>query len=162
AAASQAIQKLFDSTEKTGRFRLGYLRRQLFELRLYLALALCSILRRVHGYLNVHVSGLFRSQHRHSLACKAEPAAGLRAGGDLELNLAAINRRHFKFAAKRGARHRDRHTAIQVGAIALEEFVRSDLKKNIKVARRTAAQARLAFTGEPDTGTVFNTGRNIH
>src|SRR6185312_5070010 len=50
-------------------------------------------------------------------------------------NLAAINRRHFKFAAKRGARHRDRHTAIQVGAIALEEFVRSDLKKNIKVAR---------------------------
>ena len=51
---------------------------------------------------------------------------------------------------------------MQVGAVALEEFVRCDLEKNIKIARRTAAQARLAFAGEPDTGTVFNTRRNIH
>ena len=96
------------------------------------------------------------------LPAKPEAAAGLRAGRDLDLHLAAVDRRHLKFTAKCGARHRDRHAAMQVGAVTLEEFVRSDFEKNIEIAGRAAAQARLAFAGEPDTGTVFDTGRNIH
>src|SRR6185503_4354400 len=150
-------QKLFDSTEKTSRFRLSYLRRQLFELRQQLALAFGEILRRFHRYLNVHVSSLFRPQHRHSFACQPEAAAGLRASRDFYLYLAAVDRRHLKFTAKCGAHHRDWHAAMQIGAITLEELVRSDFEKNIEIAGRAAAQARLAFASEPDTGTVFDT-----
>ena len=51
---------------------------------------------------------------------------------------------------------------MQIGAVTLKEFVRSNFEKNIEIAGRAAAQARLAFAGEPDTGTVFDTGRNIH
>src|SRR4029077_3243395 len=78
AAVSKTIKKLFDSTEETSRFRLGLLRRQLFELSQQLALPFGEVLGRFHHYLNVHVAGLFRAQHRHTLARQPETAAGLR------------------------------------------------------------------------------------
>src|SRR4029077_6019934 len=60
AAVSKTIKNLFDSTEETSRFRLGLLRRQLFELSQQLALPFGEVLGRFHHYLNVHVAGLFR------------------------------------------------------------------------------------------------------
>ena len=57
--------------------------------------------------------------------------------------------------------HRDRHLAEQVGAVALEEFMRPDREENIEIARRAAAQARLALVGQPDARAVLDAGRNI-
>src|SRR5262245_14583827 len=51
---------------------------------------------------------------------------------------------------------------MQVGAFALEERMRAEGEKNVEVARRTAADAGLAFAGEPDAGAVLDAGRNVH
>src|SRR6185295_8766663 len=55
----------------------------------------------------------------------------------------------------------NRHAAVQIGAVALEERVRSQRKKNIKVARRPAAHAGLAFAGEANARAVLDTRGDI-
>ena len=64
-------------------------------------------------------------------------------------------------AADGRAHHRDRHAAIEIGAVALEEGVRLDRQENIEIAGRTAPQARLAFAREPDAGAVLDARRHI-
>ena len=58
------------------------------------------------------------------LPVQPEAAAGLGAAGNLHPRLAAVDRRHLELAAERRRHHRDRHAAMQVGAVALEELVR--------------------------------------
>ncbi len=65
-------------------------------------------------------------QHRHALALQAELLARLRAFGDGDAGLLAVDGRHFDVAAERRRRHRDRHLAEEIGAVALEEFMRPD------------------------------------
>src|SRR5437763_10972806 len=50
---------------------------------------------------------------------------------------------------------------MQVGAIALEEFVTGQRQENIEIARRTAADPGLAFAGEANAGAVFDALRNV-
>ena len=77
--ASKTVKKLFDSTEETSRFRLGFFRRQLFELSQQLTLAFGQVLRRFHQHFDVHVAGLARAQNRHALTANAELFTRLRA-----------------------------------------------------------------------------------
>ena len=102
-----------------------------------------------------------RAQHRHTLAGEAEAAPGLGAGRHLDPRLAAVDRRHLEFAAQRRRHHRDRNTAMQVGAVALEERVRGERQENIEVAGRPAAHAGLAFAGEANAGAVLDAGRDV-
>ena len=95
-------------------------------------------------------------------AGQAEAAAGLRALRHFDFGLAAVDRRHFEFAAERGRHHGNRNAAVQVGAFALEERMRADRQEYVKIARRPAAHAGFAFAGEPDAGAVFDARRNIH
>ena len=46
----------------------------------------------------------------------------------------AVDGRHFDGAAQRRRGHGDRHPAMDVGALALENPVRLDREKNIKIA----------------------------
>src|SRR6185437_15179526 len=80
---------------------------------------------------------------------------------NLHLGLLAVDRRHLELAAERGRHHRDRHAAVQVGAVALEEVVAADREKDVEVAGRPAARARVALAGEPDAGAVLDAGRNV-
>src|SRR5579859_181727 len=50
---------------------------------------------------------------------------------------------------------------MQIGAVALEELVRRQRQEDVEVAGRPAADAGLAFTGEPDPRAVLNTLRNV-
>src|ERR1700712_5425922 len=50
---------------------------------------------------------------------------------------------------------------MQVGAVALEEFVGRQRQENIEVAGRSAADAGLAFAGEADTGAVLDALGNV-
>src|SRR5512143_1519866 len=159
--ASKAVKKLFDSTEETSRFRLVFFRRKLFELSQQFTLTFGQVLRRFHRNLNVHIASLFRTQHRHTFACQPETASGLRPPRDLDPHLAAVNRWYFKFSAQGRADHGDRHPTMQVGTVALKEFVRRHFQKNIKVASRATPQARLAFTRQPNAGAILDAGRNI-
>src|SRR5665647_3412545 len=161
ATISQALKEGLDPAEEAGGFRLGVLRRQLVELGQQLALAFCQLLRGFDRDLDIEIAGLLRPQDRHSLTGQTETAPGLGSGRDLDLGLAAIDRRHCDLAAERRRHHRDRHPAVQVGAVALIELMRLQRQENIKVARRSAAHAGLALAGEPDAGAVLDTGRDV-
>src|SRR5215472_1281746 len=154
-------EKLLDFTEESGGFRLRFLGRQTLELRQQFTLPFGQALRRLDHDLHIHVARLARAQHRHALALQAEAAARLGALGDLHLGLAAVDGRHLELAAERGRHHRDRHAAMQVGAIALEEAVAADREEDVEVAGRAAARAGLALAGEPDAGAVLDPGRDV-
>ena len=64
-------------------------------------------------------------------------------------------------AAERRRRHRDRHAAEDVGAVALEELVRLDRQEDVEVAGRAAAQAGLALAGQADAGAVLDARRDV-
>ena len=51
---------------------------------------------------------------------------------------------------------------MQIGAIALEEGVRTDRQENVEIAGRTAANAGLALARQPDAGAILNAGGNVH
>src|SRR6185312_13650446 len=116
--------------------------------------------RRLDADLSVHVAARGAAQHRHAFAAQAELMAGLCAGRDRHLGARAIDRRHFDRAAERRCRHRDRHAAMNVRAVALEERMRPDGKEDVEIAIAAAAQTRFAFAGETDTRAVLDTGRN--
>ena len=50
---------------------------------------------------------------------------------------------------------------MQIGAVALEEFVRAQRQENIKIAGRSAAQTGLAFAGEANARAVLDALRNV-
>ena len=81
--------------------------------------------------------------------------------GDFHLGLALVDCRHLEFTAERRGDHRDRHPAVEVGAIALEKLVGSQRQENVEVARWPAANAGFAFTGKSNSGAVFNALRDV-
>ena len=101
------------------------------------------------------------AQHRHALALGLELLARLGAFGHLQLDLRAVDAVDPDLAAERRAHHGDRHAAIEVGAVALEEGMRLHRQENIQIARRPAAHARLALAREADAGAVLDAGRHI-
>src|SRR3974390_449848 len=50
---------------------------------------------------------------------------------------------------------------MQVRAIALEERMRGQREENVEVAGRSAADAGLAFAGQPDPRAIFDALRDI-
>src|SRR5262245_47252442 len=155
-------QELLHLAEETRRFRMRLLGRQSLELVEQFTLPLGQLLRRLDQNLNVHVAGLFRAQHRHSFTLEAEAAARLRAFRHLHPGIAAVDGRHLEFAPQCRLDHGDGYPAMQIGPFALEERMGAEREENIEVARRTAADASLAFAGEPDAGAVLDAGRNVH
>src|SRR6185295_10098047 len=79
-----------------------------------------------------------------SLRFEPEGLAGLGLGRHADLRR-AVERRDGDLAAERGGSDRDRHLAVQVVVVALEDGVRLDVHLHVEVARRTAVHARLAF-----------------
>src|SRR5262249_7250026 len=158
---TRTSQELLDLAEESGRLGMGLLGRQPLEFGEQLALPLGQVLRRLDHDLNVHVAGLFRAQHRHALAVETEAPSRLGALGNLHAGLVAIDGGHLELAAERRDHHRDRHPAMQVGTLALEERVRGDREEDIEAARRAAAHPGLAFAGKPYAGAVLDAGGNV-
>ena len=52
--------------------------------------------------------------------------------------------------------HRDRHPAMDVGAVALEQLVAAHRQEDVEIARRPAAHAGLALAGEADARAVLD------
>ena len=71
---------------------------------------------------------------------QAELLAGLRAGGDGDAGARALDGRNLDGAAQRRRHHRDRHVAVDVGAVALEDLVRGDRDEDVEIAGRAAAR----------------------
>src|SRR5690606_19404609 len=75
--------------------------------------------------------------------------------------LRTIEGRNFDGPAKGCRRHRKRHLAVQVGAVALEKFMRPAGQENVEVARRSAVKPGLALAGDADAGAILDSGGNI-
>src|SRR5262249_40695620 len=154
-------QEFLDLTEEPRGFRLRLLRRQSLEFIQQFALALTESLRRLDKNLNVHVAELFRSQDRHALALKTKAPPRLAPFRNLYATVVAADGRHFDLAAERGKNHGDRHPAMQIGAVALKEWMGADGEKNVEVAGRPSAHARFALPRKPYAGPILDAGGNV-
>src|SRR3984893_9740768 len=112
--------------------------------------------------LDVHVTCLLGTQHRHAFALNTEPSPRLRTLRHLYARIGAIDRWHFKFPAQRSGDHGDRYSAVEIGAFPLKEQMSGNGEKNVEIAGRTAAYARLALSRQTDASPVLDTGRNVH
>src|SRR5208282_937136 len=108
----------------------------------------------------MHVAALVRAQHRHALAAQAELVAALGSGRHIDARARAVERGHLDGAAEGCRRHRNRHAAENIGAVALEEEVRLDGEKDVEVAGRRSPHAGLALAGEPDARAVLDPRRD--
>src|SRR5882724_1141705 len=88
--------------------------------------------------------------------------AVLGAGGNGDLDAAAVDARNFDGAAERSRGYRQRHATMQVGALALEQRVGRQRQEDVEIARRCAVHADLALAGQPDAGAVLDPGRDVH
>src|SRR5271166_3832245 len=74
---------------------------------------------------------------------------------------AAVDGRHLDRAAQSSRRDRDRHPAIDIGAVALEDPVRRHADEDVKIACRGATNPDLAFTCESDANAILDAGRDV-
>ena len=119
-------------------------RRQLFE---QLLLLLRQLLRRVDLDRDEQVAVAAAADVGHALAAHAERRAALRACRNRE-RLVAVERRDLDLAAERERREVQRHLAVQVVAVALEERVLLHVDDDVEIAGRAAARAGFAFAAE--------------
>src|SRR5262249_35759556 len=106
--------------------------------------------------LDMQIAALARAQLRHAFALEAEAPPGLCAGGDGDLRAFAVDGWDFQLAAEGCFEHRRVGAAVEIGAFAFEQLVRLHREEEVKVARRAAAGAGVAFAGEADARAVFN------
>src|SRR6185369_634615 len=126
-----------------------------------LALVVVELDRRFDRHMAVQVAGVTRAHALDPLAAQAELFAGLGAFGNVDRSL-ALQRRHFDFAAQGRPRETDRHHAMQVVAVTLEDLVLPQANLDVQVARRPAIGARLAVAGAADAHGVVDARRDLH
>ena len=73
----------------------------------------------------------------------------------------SVERRHADLAAERERREVDRHLAVEVVAVALEERVLLHVDDDVEVAGRAAGRAVLAFALEPQPLAGGDAGGNL-
>src|SRR6266446_4552867 len=73
----------------------------------------------------------------------------------------ALQGGHVHFATERGHAERNRHFAIKMIVLALEDFVFLDVNDGVKIAVRTAPNAGLAVARGTQARTVRNPSRNL-
>ncbi len=94
-----------------------------------------------HHHLAHQVAGAAAAHRGHALAAQAEQLAGLGAFRNLQLD-PAIQGRHFQLATQRSVGETDRHFAVQMLAVALEDRVLAHIDHHVQVARRIAVGHR--------------------
>src|SRR5579863_2911291 len=121
----------------------------------------------VKAYRRLHLHAAEEVAHRaathgfHALAAQAEHLAGLCLGRDLE-GYAAVQGRHFEFAAECGHGEAHGHLAGKIGTVAAEDGMGPDANLHVEVAGGSAVGPRLALAGEPYTVARVHAGRHLH
>src|SRR6202034_3807855 len=75
---------------------------------------------------------------------------------------AAVDRGHFDFCAERRLADGDRHDRVEIVSAAIEERMRRHFCDDIEIARRSAADSRIAAAGDSDTRAGIGARRNAH
>src|ERR1700756_3923768 len=140
---------------------MGLMRRFGGELHQELALATRQTLRGLDIELHEEIARIARAQDRHPLAAQPELSARLGPFGDADLRFGAVEGPDREFSAERGLDHRDRHPAIEIGPVALEDRMRLEQQENVEAPCRPAAHAGLALAAEADARPVLDAGRYV-
>src|SRR4051794_16482088 len=111
--------------------------------------------------MDVQIAARAAIENRYALVPQLELRAVLRAFRNLQL-VRLSEGGHFDLAAERGLSNVQRDGAVQVVFVALEEGVLLHLQEHIKIARRAAVPAGLAFAGEPQAVAIGDAGRNVY
>src|SRR2546427_3909885 len=118
-------------------------------------------LRRQHGpYRDVEIPKS-AGRPRHALAGQPDRPPILRLRRDAQRH-PALQRRHGDLRAEERFVQRDRQLRAQIVAVADEERMRAHANAHVNIARRPAALARAALTGEPDALAVAHAGGDLH
>src|SRR5690606_24099935 len=132
-----------------------------FQLVQQLALLVGQVHRRLDHHLAVKVAGGAAAYRLHALVAQAEDLAGLGFGGDADLGLAAEGG-HAGDVAQRGLGDADRHLAVQVVAVALEDRVLANADFDIEIAGLGSRRAGLALAGQADAIAVVDARGHLH
>ena len=114
-----------------------------------------------HGDVDVVVAAAAAVEELHALAAQTEDLTGLRARRNLQ-RLFAVDRLRSHFRAESGLRHRHALLTVNVIVAARELRMRFDGDEDVEIARRSAVVAGLPFSGDTQTRTVIDAGRNLH
>ena len=125
-----------------------------------LALVFGELDRGFHRHVAVQIAGVAAAHALDALATQAEGLAALGAFGQVDGGL-ALQRGHVDLAAQGGGGDADRHLAVQVVALALEDVVLAQPDLDVEVASRTAVLARLAVAAGADALAVVDAGRDL-
>src|SRR6267378_4410295 len=107
------------------------------------------VVRHRHG--NFHFDNLvpalsILSRRRYTFLAQPQLLPRLRSRRNLQ-RAAAIDGRHFDLRSERRLHRRDRHGNVNVVALASENWVWVSPDDHVEVARRSAAQAGISFSG---------------
>ena len=110
--------------------------------------------------MDVEVAAPSPLERRHALAAQHVHLARLRAGRDLDLDLAgrAGNRQR---GAERRLRHRQVDGGVEVVAVALDAGLRDDADLDEEVARRACELSGMALAANADALAVGDAGGNV-
>ena len=106
------------------------------------------------------VAGAAAAQRRHAAAVHDDRLPRLRAGGDVQRDV-AVERRHLDLGAERGQRRGDVDHGDEVLAVADEALVLLDAHDDVEVAGRPAALARVAAAGHAQALAVLDPRRDV-
>src|SRR3984893_531094 len=95
-----------------------------------------------------------------SFPAKFKQLAALRAGRHFKLRF-ALEGGHVHFATERGHAERNRHFAIKMIVLALEDFVFLDVNNDVKIAVRAAPNAGLAVARGTQARAIRDSGGNL-
>ena len=96
-----------------------------------------------------------------ALVAQPEHLPALRLRRDLDLRV-PFERRNLDLAAQRRDGEADRHFAVQVRALALEDRVRLQVDDDVEIAGRAAVHSGLALAGEPDPVVLVDARGDLH
>jgi len=131
-----------------------------FKLFQQLFLAVGQVDRRFHQNVAVQIARRAGAQGFDAFTFDAHTAAGLRFFRDAQFDF-AVQGRDFDFATQGCDGETDRQLAMQIQAVALEDFVFFDADVDVQIACGRAVRTRFAFAAQADALTVVDAGGNV-
>ena len=133
---------------------------ELGELLEQVALLAAQLARDDDVDVHVEVAGAAAADRRQAARAERDRLPRLRAGGDLDREV-AVEARHLDGRAERGQRRGDVDHRVEVLGVAHEALVLVTRTSDVEVAVRAAALAGVAAPAQPDPLAVGDPGRDV-
>src|SRR6185312_10005879 len=157
ASAERALQLLEEAFVRLVRAVVGVR----VELREQAALLLAQVARDDDVHEHALVAAPEALEDGHAAPAQRDDLAGLRAGGEVQIDV-ALERRNRKRRAERSLRHRQVDGGEDVVALAHEPWIGQDAHLHVDVARTRAELPDMTLAAEPDALAVVDARRDRH